>query len=274
MADYLAICRLGDIADPGAKEFEIENRRGQKWYGFVVRKGEDVYAYANSCPHTGAMLNWGPDRFLTRAGDLIMCGVHGAQFEIDVAQGLAKTGSPVAALDPRVEPGVYERDGERLSITFTEISEVPVSENEALQTKNQLEQIGFEVEIVSIPAAEFSSTLDNREFQLIAFTWVGSPFPFAGVDQIYGTGGDSNYGNSNLPDVDALIPGLAAELDFDERVRIANEIDTLLWENTHTLPLYQRPDLYAVSADFANFGAFGLIRIDWAAEYENWGWME
>jgi aminoglycoside phosphotransferase (APT) family kinase protein len=34
-----------------------------------------------------------------------------AQFEIDLAQRLAETGSPVAALDPRVEPRVYERDG-------------------------------------------------------------------------------------------------------------------------------------------------------------------
>ena len=34
-----------------------------------------------------------------------------AQLEIDVAQGLAKNGSPVAALEPRAEPRVYERDG-------------------------------------------------------------------------------------------------------------------------------------------------------------------
>src|SRR5262245_27404059 len=33
-----------------------------------------------------------------------------AQFEIDLAQRLAESGSPVAALDPRVEPRVYERD--------------------------------------------------------------------------------------------------------------------------------------------------------------------
>ncbi|XVS67988.1 phosphotransferase [Actinosynnema sp. CA-299493] len=36
---------------------------------------------------------------------------HVAQFEIDLARGLAASGSPVAALDPRVEPRVHERDG-------------------------------------------------------------------------------------------------------------------------------------------------------------------
>ena len=34
-----------------------------------------------------------------------------AQFEIVLAQRLAESGSPVAALDPRVEPRVHERDG-------------------------------------------------------------------------------------------------------------------------------------------------------------------
>ena len=34
-----------------------------------------------------------------------------AQFEIELARRLAETQSPVAALDPRAEPRVYERDG-------------------------------------------------------------------------------------------------------------------------------------------------------------------
>jgi hypothetical protein len=34
-----------------------------------------------------------------------------AQFEIEIGQRLAEFGSPVAALDPRVEPRAYERDG-------------------------------------------------------------------------------------------------------------------------------------------------------------------
>ena len=34
-----------------------------------------------------------------------------AQFEVELAQRLAETGSPVAALEPRVEPRVHERDG-------------------------------------------------------------------------------------------------------------------------------------------------------------------
>ena len=39
-----------------------------------------------------------------------------AEFEVDLAQRLADTGSPVAALEPRVGPRVYERDG--FAVTF------------------------------------------------------------------------------------------------------------------------------------------------------------
>ena len=34
-----------------------------------------------------------------------------AQFELSLAQQLLESGCPVAALEPRVEPRVYERDG-------------------------------------------------------------------------------------------------------------------------------------------------------------------
>jgi hypothetical protein len=39
-----------------------------------------------------------------------------AEFEVDLAQRLADAGSPVAVLEPRVEPRVYERDG--FAVTF------------------------------------------------------------------------------------------------------------------------------------------------------------
>lgn len=104
------ICRFEEIADPGAKEFDIENSEGRRWYGFLVRKGDDVFAYANSCPHTGAMLNWGPDRFLTRAGNQIMCGVHGALFEIETGYCTAGPckGQALRDLEVRVEAGIVK----------------------------------------------------------------------------------------------------------------------------------------------------------------------
>src|SRR5580692_8786156 len=64
--------------------------------------------------------------------DVLARVAHGehqvAQFEIGTAQRLARSGSPVAALEPRVEPRVYERDGFMVTLwTYYE----PASRQEA-----------------------------------------------------------------------------------------------------------------------------------------------
>ena len=56
----------------------------------LVRINRTIYAYINSCPHTGAPLNWMGDQFLTRDGDMIQCALHGALFRI--ADGLCVWG--------------------------------------------------------------------------------------------------------------------------------------------------------------------------------------
>ncbi|MHB8474346.1 MAG: Rieske (2Fe-2S) protein [Gammaproteobacteria bacterium] len=50
---------------------------------FVVLRGESVHAYINSCPHTGAPLDWLPNLFLSADGQLIQCALHGALFRIE-----------------------------------------------------------------------------------------------------------------------------------------------------------------------------------------------
>ncbi len=102
----IRVCGLGDIGDPGAKEFDY-TLDGHTEYGFVVCRDGQVSAYVNSCPHTGAALNWGPDRFLTKAGDQIMCGVHGAIFRTEDGHCLEGPcqGRDLTALPCRVENG-------------------------------------------------------------------------------------------------------------------------------------------------------------------------
>lgn len=50
---------------------------------FAVQWEGRQYAYRNSCPHTGAPLNWQPNNFLNFEGDLIQCALHGALFRIE-----------------------------------------------------------------------------------------------------------------------------------------------------------------------------------------------
>lgn len=77
------LCRLDELADPGSKGFTVSTAEGEDLSGFVVRKGDQVYAYRNSCPHTGAPLEWQPDQFLDMADSFIQCSLHGALFTIE-----------------------------------------------------------------------------------------------------------------------------------------------------------------------------------------------
>jgi nitrite reductase/ring-hydroxylating ferredoxin subunit len=76
------LCGFDELADPGSRGFEIE-QDGATRRLFVVRKGDAVYGYVNSCPHARLPLNWRPDTFLSYDKRTIQCAMHMAQFVIE-----------------------------------------------------------------------------------------------------------------------------------------------------------------------------------------------
>lgn len=73
------LCLLSDLADPGAKgPFRVGSVDV-----FVVRQGDSIRAWENSCPHAFAPLEMEPDRFLDLTGTYVLCTLHGAHFEPD-----------------------------------------------------------------------------------------------------------------------------------------------------------------------------------------------
>ena len=78
----IEVGRLDDIDDPGCREFAIGDG-DWPFKGFVVRQGDEVFAYQNYCVHVGHPLNWSPDSFLTKDRSAIICASHGAMYEID-----------------------------------------------------------------------------------------------------------------------------------------------------------------------------------------------
>jgi len=76
------LCALTEIGMPGSRGFTIDTVQGLLEV-FVVRSGNAVVAYRNTCPHTGGPLDWLPDQFLSIDGDMIQCATHDALFRIE-----------------------------------------------------------------------------------------------------------------------------------------------------------------------------------------------
>jgi len=103
----IAVGNLDELEDPGCREFEIG---GGDWpfRGFVVRKGDDVFAYQNFCVHVGHPLNWSPDKFLTKDKSALICASHGATYEIETGLCYAGPGNgrTLQKVDVTVRDGI------------------------------------------------------------------------------------------------------------------------------------------------------------------------
>jgi Ser/Thr protein kinase RdoA (MazF antagonist) len=85
-----------------------------------------------------------------------------AQFEIDVAQRLAGSGSPVAALEPRVEPRVYERDGFAVTLwTYYEPTS-PQAVSPA-DYASALERLHAGMRTLDLPAPRFTDRVEQAQ---------------------------------------------------------------------------------------------------------------
>lgn len=78
----VSVGHLSKLGDPDCREFSIGDG-DWPFTGFVVRKGDSVYAYQNYCVHVGHPLNWAPNSFLTKDRTAIICASHGATYEIE-----------------------------------------------------------------------------------------------------------------------------------------------------------------------------------------------
>ncbi|MGB0747209.1 MAG: Rieske (2Fe-2S) protein [Magnetospiraceae bacterium] len=76
------LCALADLEDPGSAAFEVK-LDGKETRIMVIRKGDQVVAYENACPHTGAPLDTEAGRFLDYRKEFILCTLHGAMFAIE-----------------------------------------------------------------------------------------------------------------------------------------------------------------------------------------------
>ena len=89
-----------------------------------------------------------------------------AQFEVELAQRLAESGCPVAALEPRVEPRVYERDGFVVTL-WTYYEPVTPREVSPADYASALERLHAGMRKIDLPTPHFTDRVEQAQ-QLVA----------------------------------------------------------------------------------------------------------
>ena len=173
------------------------------------------------------------------------------------------------------QPGeVRTRDGKPLTLRFIVPQGYAPAWEEAELVQSMLAEIGVDIKITSVPGNQlFSKYVQPGNYDLVAFVNSGRGFPvFDSLHQWLDAVDDAdgkpqwrtNVGRIGSPEVDQALYGALEALDRGTAIEQLNKADRLLWELGHTLPLYQRPQIYAVRDTLANVGAPGLGTLDYA----------
>lgn len=171
----------------------------------------------------------------------------------------------------KLEGEVRRKDGRELALRMVIPAGVTQAQNEAAVTTQMLRDVGIKVTTVTANANEFFDKYVNRhDFDLAAYSLIGTPFPASGNRANFATGGGTNHSQTGSPAADAALDRAAAAGDAATVFAAINQADGELWKVAGVLPLYQRPQLYGARADLANIGAQGLSDIVW----ENVGFVK
>jgi len=115
-ADGTVLCKVTDVPDDGGYEVACANG-SETLRLLLLRRGEQVWAYENICPHFSLPLNYDPQTFVTLDG-LVMCAHHTAFFQFEDGKcvdgpctGAGLTPVPVRCKDGLVRLSLQSRPG-------------------------------------------------------------------------------------------------------------------------------------------------------------------
>ncbi|WP_285617459.1 ABC transporter family substrate-binding protein [Actinoallomurus iriomotensis] len=131
-----------------------------------------------------------------------------------------------------------------------------------------LGRVGVRVELRPVPDSDFFDRyLIPGAYDLAPFSWIGGPFPISNLGPIYGRphGNDvrQNVARIGSAPIDTLLDRATEELNPAKARRYANEADRLIWNEVHSVTLYQRPQIVPTRQSLVNWGAFGLSTPAW-----------
>jgi Ser/Thr protein kinase RdoA (MazF antagonist) len=103
-----------------------------------------------------------PCDVLARVAPVTPVALQISQFELDLAERLAASGCPVAALEPRVDPQVYARDGFVVTL-WTYYEPATPREVEPANYASALERLHVGMRTLDIPAPHFTDRVEEAQ---------------------------------------------------------------------------------------------------------------
>lgn len=180
----------------------------------------------------------------------------------------------------KMDGNIRKKDGRPLEITAVIPTAVATSKQETELMLNMLAQVGVTLTISVVPSPDFfSKYITPGQFDFTVFSWIGTPYPMSSARSLYAmptknAAGEmdiqQNYARIGTPEIDRLFDETSQELDRARAVEKANQLDALIWQEVHSLTLYQRPEIVVTKSTLANFGAFGFA--SWI--YQDIGWVK
>ncbi|MCT9001392.1 ABC transporter family substrate-binding protein [Microbacterium memoriense] len=159
----------------------------------------------------------------------------------------------------------WTKDGEALELSITVPADTATNIQRSEQVQADLGEFGIPVELETVPAQQyFSDYVIPGNFEMVSFSWVGTPFPISSSEALYyPLDSESNFTGTTDDRLGDLYDQVNAELDPDARVEIAKEINDVIWEYVPMFPLAPLPNVYAVKDGLVNWGATQFETIDW-----------
>lgn len=115
--------------------------------------------------------------------------------------------------------------------------------------QRQLKSVGIElVARFQVAGTLFGTTLPSGDWDLIMFTWVGSPATPITIKDLYACGGEQNYMNYCNKKLSAILEKVAVTLSEAERAKLLNAAELkYMVKDIPSIPVYARP-VYVIRA--------------------------
>lgn len=174
----------------------------------------------------------------------------------------------------RLDGAYRKRNGKTLTLRFVIPAGTPISKQEGELVQGMLKEVGIRVDLQTVSGEGFfDDYVIPGNFDIVPFSWEGTPFPVSSAQSIYespvkGPDGElqvqQNFARIGSPEIDRLMRQAGRTLDQGAAFDLLNEADELIWQEGHSLTLFQRPQITAVRSSLANVGSFGFQSIAYA----------